>query len=52
MSDELQRALEAYKTHWQLSLDLNQSAQLRDHHKCEAKRALGVILELFDHCDE
>jgi hypothetical protein len=44
----LKRAEEAHHLHWQLSLDLNQSAQSREHHKAEARKAAGVILELSD----
>lgn len=48
MNDALKRAEEAYTLHWQLSLDLNQSAQAREYHNNEAKKAAGVILELLD----
>lgn len=48
MSDALERAEEHYAMHWQLSLDLNQSAQSREHHKAECRKAAGVILELQD----
>lgn len=47
-SELLKRAEENYALHWQLSLDLNQSAQLREHHREQAKKAEGVILELQD----
>ena len=47
-TDAFDRASEAYATHSALGLDLNQSAEMRAAHKKEAKRAEGVILELFD----
>lgn len=49
MNDEtLARATEHYMLHWQLSLDLNQSAQAREYHKNEARKAEAVIIELSD----
>jgi hypothetical protein len=44
----LDRALEAYATAWQLSLDLNQTSALRAAHRAEALRASADILELLD----
>lgn len=49
MTDQLlQRATEHYMMHWQLSLDLNQSAEAREYHKGEARKAEAVIIELSD----
>lgn len=42
------RAVEAYETHRQLALDLNQPADMRRAHEAERDRALGVILEVLD----
>lgn len=44
----LERALQAYQTAWQLSLDKNQTRAMREAHEEERKRAEGVILELLD----
>lgn len=43
-----QRACEAHATHAALGLDLNQPAEQREFHRAEARKAAGVILELFD----
>lgn len=42
------RAVEALATHGALGLDLNQPAEQREFHREQARRAEGVILELFD----
>lgn len=44
----IERAKEAHALHSSLGLDLNQPADIREAHRAAAKRAEGVILELFD----
>lgn len=43
-----QRACESHSIHQSLGLDLNQPAEQREFHREQARRAEGVILELFD----
>lgn len=51
-SSVFDRAMEAHALHSGLGLDLNQLAEQREFHRAEAKKAEGVILELFDTQDD
>lgn len=48
----MENAVAAFNEARSAALDLNQTREQREQRVAEANRAAGVIIELFDHCDE